>query len=424
MCPKISVIVPVHNVSEYLHQCIGTIVNQTFHNIEIICVDDGSTDDSWSILSEFAEKDNRMYLIHREQASGSGALPRNMGLEKASGKYVMFLDSDDYFDLTLLEKLYEKAEAVNADLVMCDNYRMFEDTEMLSTENTELRMEYVPDLEVFSYKDIKDHIFQISTAAVWHKLILRDLLIRSNLEFQLEVPILDDIYFVNSLLVMAERIAILPERLIYYRVLRAQAQTTTIGKHKESIFKAFYSLNQFLIEKNIYEDVKKSLQIWTLSTMSWWMHSISDFQTYAELFDLYKKEYFEKLGLMEICFETLKDDNIRRFYDSIVHSAFCPSLRVILESILHEESDIVIYGAGEFGKRIYSVVDDYEKHNIVLWCDKNAANINDSRVKEPIEIKQYHVDAVLVAIVNPDIVREVKEYLKKIGVDEQIIYQV
>lgn len=122
MQPQISVIVPIHNTSQYLEQCMDTLVNQTFRDIEIICVNDGSTDCSQEILEKFASADKRIILLYRSCASGSAALPRNMGLERASGKYVIFLDSDDYFAETMLEKLYEYAEEWNADLVMCDNY--------------------------------------------------------------------------------------------------------------------------------------------------------------------------------------------------------------------------------------------------------------------------------------------------------------
>ena len=112
--PQISVIIPVYNTAKYLEQCMSTLVNQTFREIELICINDGSTDESRDILKKFALSDERIRLIDRETASGSAALPRNIGLEQAKGKYVIFLDSDDYFAETMLEKLYEHAEKMNA----------------------------------------------------------------------------------------------------------------------------------------------------------------------------------------------------------------------------------------------------------------------------------------------------------------------
>jgi glycosyltransferase involved in cell wall biosynthesis len=106
MMPEISVIVPVYNTAEFLEQCLDTIINQTFKNIEIMCVDDGSTDSSLKILQKYAERDARVFVIHRDKASGSAALPRNIGIEHVKGKYLMFLDSDDYFDLMMLQKMY------------------------------------------------------------------------------------------------------------------------------------------------------------------------------------------------------------------------------------------------------------------------------------------------------------------------------
>lgn len=105
---KISVIIPVYNVEKYLRECLDSVVNQTFKDIEIICVDDGSTDKSLEILQEYKRKDDR-FVILQQRHSGAGAA-RNYGLKLAEGKYIQFLDSDDYFEPTLLEELYTRAE--------------------------------------------------------------------------------------------------------------------------------------------------------------------------------------------------------------------------------------------------------------------------------------------------------------------------
>ena len=98
---KISVIIPVYNVEKYLRECLESILNQTFQDFEIICVDDGSTDRSLDILQEYKRKDDRFVILQQRHA-GAGAA-RNHGLKLAEGKYIQFLDSDDYFEPTLLE---------------------------------------------------------------------------------------------------------------------------------------------------------------------------------------------------------------------------------------------------------------------------------------------------------------------------------
>ena len=172
--PEISVVVPVYNTSAYLEQCMESILSQTFQNMEVICVDDGSTDKSLEILKRFAKRDSRITVLHRDGASGSAAVPRNMGLERAKGTYVIFLDSDDYIDLQMFEKMLVCAKKQNADLVMCDNYVVSSRNGLVKDRDGELHHKYITDHitgNVFSYQDIPDTIFQISNAAVWHRMI-------------------------------------------------------------------------------------------------------------------------------------------------------------------------------------------------------------------------------------------------------------
>jgi len=120
--PKISVIVPVYNTEKYLAACLDSLVNQTLKEIEIICVDDGSTDSSLKILREYEAKDSRLKVITQENKYAG--VPRNTGIDAAAGKYVYFADSDDYCDLSLLEKAYSKLAETHADIVYFNHYRL------------------------------------------------------------------------------------------------------------------------------------------------------------------------------------------------------------------------------------------------------------------------------------------------------------
>ena len=113
--PKISVIIPVYNVEKYLRECLDSVVNQTFRNLEILCINDGSTDGSPAILDEYARKDDRIRIINQENRGLAGA--RNTGLKYFTGEYLIFLDSDDYWELETCEKLLKKAESTGADMV-------------------------------------------------------------------------------------------------------------------------------------------------------------------------------------------------------------------------------------------------------------------------------------------------------------------
>ena len=112
---KVSVIIPVFNAAEFLDQCLYSIREQTLHDIEIICVDDGSTDTSWEILQRHKKEDSRIHIF--QQNHGFAGRARNLGLSKANGQYLSFLDSDDFFEPSMLERAYLKAEAEQLDIV-------------------------------------------------------------------------------------------------------------------------------------------------------------------------------------------------------------------------------------------------------------------------------------------------------------------
>lgn len=418
--PEVSIIIPVYNTSIYLEKCLYSIINQSFKKIEIICIDDGSIDDSLMLLKKIAEQDNRISIIHRDRASGSAALPRNIGLRAAKGKYIMFLDSDDYFDLYMIEKLYLCAEKEQADLVMCDNYIVSSIDGNVKNYEGELHHKYITKTRGFSYKDIPNTIFQISNAAVWHKLILRDVIIRNQLEFVENIPVLDDIYFVNLLLMLSSTIYILDEKLVYYRKLRPGAQTTLITKYKESIFEVFNKLNIYLIENNLYNEVKKSLQNWILDTMCWWFYSIKDYDSAIEMFYLYKNVYFERLGLMDMC--ELDIYHHKMFYNYILYEEYRPSIDVLLNSISSDGINIILYGAGKLGKEIYADINNKQIHTIKLWCDINADNMKNPLVCNPEKIKDFEYDAVIIAIADETIIMDVKKYLNNLGIDENKVY--
>lgn len=210
MQPKVSVIVPVYNVEKYLRQCLDSIVNQTLDEIEIICVNDGSKDHSDEILNEYAEKDHRITVLTQENSGLSSA--RNLGMANATGKYISFIDSDDYIELDMLEKLYNKAEETSADITICDLWLYFHDTK---------KKAYFRDQTLYLY--LKNKIFTLSEypqlitcIAAWDRIYLRSFL--EDIKAQFPVGFLyEDQPFTVYTMLHARRIAIVPDQLYYYR---------------------------------------------------------------------------------------------------------------------------------------------------------------------------------------------------------------
>ena len=166
--PKISVIIPVYNVEKYLSECLDSVVNQTLRDIEIICINDGSTDNSLSILKEYASKDSRIKIIDKEN-QGQG-YARKVGLDKASGEYILFCDSDDYYsELIAFEELYNYIEKVKVDVVIFNQIRNY----ILEGYIEKIGGIY-PQKEKFSYLDM-NNIFAFRVTA-WLKLYSRKFL--------------------------------------------------------------------------------------------------------------------------------------------------------------------------------------------------------------------------------------------------------
>lgn len=168
----ISIIIPVYNVKEWLDQCMESVVNQTFPDFEVILINDGSTDDSDIKCQEWQRKDERILYFSKENEGLSPT--RNLGIQKANGEYIVFIDSDDWVDLTFVEKLYDKAIQQNADIVECDIWR-YNDINGKMTYNScygSMGREY----------SLQDHI-KYGNSAIWKCMIRKELFIKNDIMF-------------------------------------------------------------------------------------------------------------------------------------------------------------------------------------------------------------------------------------------------
>ncbi|MBR3139446.1 MAG: glycosyltransferase [Methanobrevibacter sp.] len=202
---KVSVVIPVYNVEDYLEECLDSIVNQTLKDIEIICVNDGSSDGSLDILNEYAAKDNRFSVYTQE--NGGHAVATNRGMKYATGKYLYLMDSDDILKVeTALEDTYKIAEEKNLDFVLFQSVNYYMDkNQYIKKENYSMNalVDFIGD-KVFNWKDIKDYIFTI-TVTPWSKLYNREFIEKCGAKFP-EGLVFEDNVFFWEVLFSAERI--------------------------------------------------------------------------------------------------------------------------------------------------------------------------------------------------------------------------
>lgn len=295
--PKVSVIIPVYNVEQFLRECLESLIHQTLKEIELIFVDDGSTDSSYVILEEYAAKDDRIKVL--QQKNKHAGVARNLGLENAKGEYVIFLDSDDCFSLDMLQKSYAKAVKTEADIVLFDAQKFDSKTGKYNEEYHYLKQNYLPSKAVFSYKDIPSTIFQISTPNPWTKLFRRSFVIDNGLQFQSLINS-NDVYFVYLAMCLAQKIAVVNASLAFYRVNTGTSLQDQKAKDPCCFIEAYKALYDSLNALDIWETVKRSFANAVVSTAVFNLDNITDLEIRYRLEEALFAVEFRKTGYLNL----------------------------------------------------------------------------------------------------------------------------
>lgn len=294
---KVSVIIPVYNVQKYLRKCLESVAKQTLKEIEIICVDDGSTDDSFKIVQEFAARDSRFVPV--QQANGGAGAARNNGLRRARGKYLSFLDSDDFFDEHMLEEAYSCAEKHAADFVVFQSDQYNEDTNDFKNVAWTLRYTEIPPYQPFGRRQMTDNIFKVFVGWAWDKLYNREFVLNNNLWFQ-EQRTSNDMLFVFSAVAIAKRIACVEKGkiLAHQRRNNKDSLSNTREKSWDCFYKALVALRDRLKAEGIYDEVEKDYINYALHFSLWNINTLAQ-PTYDKLYEKLTTEWWADLGVAD-----------------------------------------------------------------------------------------------------------------------------
>ena len=280
---EISIVIPVYNVEEFLEECLDSIINQTFKDIEIICINDGSTDGSLDILKKYALNDDRFIIISQE--NGGHAVATNKGIDIAKGKYLFLMDSDDILELTAFEETYNYAEEKNVDFLIFQalNYVMDEDRYYKSDLYSLNKLINAVGDKIFNYQDVCNLIFDIPVTP-WSKLYKTDFIKKYGAKYP-EGLVFDDNIFFFEILFNAERIAIYEKYLFKRRWYTYSS--TTLGDER---FMDSIDINNLTIDL---------------------------FKEYG-VFEYHKKElYNRKVNLANFRFVRIKDDLKDIYFDKV-----------------------------------------------------------------------------------------------------------
>jgi len=377
----LSVIVPIYNVEPYLRQCIESIINQTYRNIEIILVNDGSTDGSGKICDEYALKDRRIKVVHKN--NGGVVSARKAGISIAKGEYIGAVDGDDWIEPKMYETLMLLARESGAAVVdsgVIDTY--FADNDYSERYRfsyfdegfyfgKKFNDEIIPKL-MYTGSFFKQGVFPY----IWNKVFKREFFYDYQMQVNESSSIVEDAYCTYPSIVKAESLYVTHRCFYHYRVVYNSSKRTTI-KDAGKIIMSSISHWKMIFEKSKYKDIINS-----------------QLNYYAMYLLIWKAPYA---------------------FESDYHKCLIPY------GGIEKGSRIALYGAGAVGIQLNNYIVESNCCNIVYWADKNYELINDDRVKSPSEIVNIEFDYLVISILNRNAYLSARKDLISMGIDENKI---
>ena len=381
----ISVIVPVFNAEDFLHVCLNSLLNQSYQDFEVICVEDGSTDSSLEILEYFSNKDYRIKILKNEYNRGPG-YSRNKGLDVAQGEYILFLDADDWFSFNALQILAENVEAYNVDLVLfkhiCYNQ---ESNDFLIKESYEDNLIAKFKNRSFNHFEMnKLNLFGMSTS-IWNKFYSKSFLDKNNVRFSNENIIYEDIPFNFNVLTSSMNISIINDCIYNFRVKNDSLKPFSV----ENIFDIFeihkLNLNIFLDNIQLYTYYKNQILKYIFEDLNCKYNKLNEKfkeRFFREVQNLFKS-FIKDFGLYNDILKYVSDNILDNFkFDEIVKSLQNPpkisiivpiyntdkELPNVLESIEHQTinlNDIEIILVDDCSNdNCAKIIDDFSKKHV------------------------------------------------------------
>lgn len=429
MSELVSVIIPVYQTRQYLKKCLESVLNQDYQNLEIILVDDGSTDGSEVICDEFAARDSRIKVIHDENKGLSHA--RNMGIDASKGEYIAFLDSDDMIGEQFVSYLLKLCKLYDAEISQCDFLMVRDETDALLPQKKEHIVVYSPE-NILS--KTYDGFESVRYVVVWNKLYKRSVV--EQIRFP-EGKIHEDSYTTHKIFWNAKKIVV--SNLYLY--LYVQRSDSIVGKkysvdrldsveasrikcdffkengmeqeYYDMLVQHYHNLwrNYFLVKKNI-ENADEILRNMELEAE----------QVKNKILNASNGVLLEKLRTI---YPYLPDEE-KKYYTNVYGNRITYTWKAFFRfpsDIIQKHSRIAIFGAGGVGKSYYEQIKDDPNYHLVLWVDNLWSNyVKEGYDVKPIkELLRTQYDCILLAVQNQRVADEIRENLVSWGVDSEKI---
>jgi glycosyltransferase involved in cell wall biosynthesis len=250
--PLVSIIIPVYNTQKYIHECIDSVINQTYKSIEIIIVNDGSTDKSGEICEEYSKHDKRIKVFHISNNGPSSA--RNIGIDHANGENIMFLDSDDYIDTDMINNMLSEMNENNSDLVINGHKICFEE------KDRKIVKVYFNKTTYINRKDfLNDFSKYFMALNIWGKLYRTKIIKENNIRFINNLSLGEDLMFNSKYYNNVNRVSVLNNVHYNYRQVRDSLVHKDIRDRDEMIFIFYNAVKPLLINNDLYNERNKQI---------------------------------------------------------------------------------------------------------------------------------------------------------------------
>lgn len=396
--PKVSVIIPIYNVENYLVKCMESVQNQTFDDIEIIAVNDGSTDGSRRLLDEMKLKDDRIIIVDKKNEGLSSA--RNVGIDIAKGEYIAFIDSDDWVDKEYIKRMYDVCVDYGCDIVQCSYEDIFVYQDSSSTRQTSIN-------SVPTFYTGREFCYAMYTLLSWRCNLTWNKLYKKSLFDNIRFPygkIHEDEFTTYKIIWSAKKIATISDRLYYYRYRKGSIMNESYDKKRLHASEAYTERENFFENQGEIELLylaKKYHRDWIVRQKSIVKKMPNDskkdyMMTYLDSKEVELVQNMDRLG----------DSKVNRIGGSIF-----PFSRI------KKGSSIILYGGGHVGRQYYRQVYMQNYCNIVLWVDKNAEECRTRGI--PVESIEHisgcncEWDYIVIAIKDRQIVYDIIQMLMK-----------
>ena len=290
---KISVIIPIYNAYNYLRPALDSVVRQTLKEIEIICVDDGSTDRSLDVIKEYQKLDPRIRIV--TETNAGPALARNNGIKRARGEYLAFLDADDFYEPKFLESLYAIAKEDDLDIAISKydiyNSRRSRFEEAMEADHAGI---FAPG-RVSSKNDNPDYILMSTVGSAWNKIFRRSFVLEKQLLFLQDVKTYEDVYFVVCAMSLAERVGKVFDVLVHHRIHSEQSRAKAFKKYFSQVPIVYLRIKEFLTSIGMYAPLFHSF-LNLSATRCFRIYNLLPSDEREKFWNLLHKEYSEELG--------------------------------------------------------------------------------------------------------------------------------